>query len=200
MTPTLAQRCRRGASTPSPMTKNFRLNDLQLVLLSNAASRDNGSLLPLPESCSQDATRIRKAVGSLLRRGLVEEIATTDRTLCWREEDQDCIGLFITDAGRSAIGVNEEQDDAAVAAPTASDTAEEPAAAKTASPRAGSKIGAVIALLQRKEGATLDEMVETTGWLPHTTRAALTGLRKKGHTIEKTKRGDVTCYRIAAEG
>ena len=43
-------------------------------------------------------------------------------------------------------------------------------------------------------------MVETTGWLPHTTRAALTGLRKKGHAIEKTRRGDVTCYRIAAEG
>ena len=26
-----------------------------------------------------------------------------------------------------------------------------------------------------------------------------TGLRKKGHTITKTKRGEVTCYRIAAE-
>jgi hypothetical protein len=37
-----------------------------------------------------------------------------------------------------------------------------------------------------------------TGWLPHTTRAALTGLRKKGHVIEKTKRDDATCYRIEA--
>lgn len=55
----------------------------------------------------------------------------------------------------------------------------------------------IIALLLRPEGATLAEMTEATGWLAHTTRAALTGLRKKGHTIEKTKRGDVTCYRIA---
>ncbi|HKX80142.1 MAG TPA: DUF3489 domain-containing protein [Novosphingobium sp.] len=39
-------------------------------------------------------------------------------------------------------------------------------------------------------------MVDATGWLPHTTRAALTGLRKKGHVIEKSKRDDVTCYRV----
>jgi len=38
-------------------------------------------------------------------------------------------------------------------------------------------------LLQRDCGATLDELVASTGWLPHTTRAALTGLRKRGFTI-----------------
>ena len=54
-------------------------------------------------------------------------------------------------------------------------------------------------MLEREQGATLGEMVEATGWLPHTTRAALTGLRKKGRVIEKIKRGDQTCYRIAAE-
>jgi hypothetical protein len=58
---------------------------------------------------------------------------------------------------------------------------------------------AVVALLEREQGATLAEMVEATGWLPHTTRAALTGLRKKGRAIAKTKRGDATCYRIEAE-
>ncbi len=33
-----------------------------------------------------------------------------------------------------------------------------------------------------------DFWVEATDWLPHTTRAALTGLRKKGHTIAKSAR------------
>ena len=61
------------------------------------------------------------------------------------------------------------------------------------------KTAMVLGLLQRPNGATLYEMVAATGWLPHTTRAALTGLRKKGHAIAKTKREDVTCYRIAAE-
>jgi hypothetical protein len=62
--------------------------------------------------------------------------------------------------------------------------------------RAQSKIAMVLALLERSEGATLDEMIEATGWLPHTTRAALTGLKKKGHSITKSKRDDVTCYFI----
>lgn len=60
------------------------------------------------------------------------------------------------------------------------------------------KSALVLSLLQRTEGATLTELVAATGWLPHTTRAALTGLRKKGHVLEKTKRDEVTCYRIAA--
>ena len=72
--------------------------------------------------------------------------------------------------------------------------------APSPAPRATSKIASVIALLERTEGATLPEMVDATGWLPHTTRAALTGLKKKGHTISKDKRGDVTCYRIAKAG
>ena len=64
-------------------------------------------------------------------------------------------------------------------------------------PATGAKTTAVIALLERGEGATLAELIAATGWLPHTTRAALTGLRKKGHAIERSKRGDETCYRIA---
>jgi len=65
-------------------------------------------------------------------------------------------------------------------------------------PRGPSKIASVIALLERPEGATLAEIVEATGWLPHTTRAALTGLKKKGHPITKGKRSDVTCYSITS--
>ena len=66
----------------------------------------------------------------------------------------------------------------------------------TAAPKRETKIDKVIALLKRKQGATLDEMVKATGWLPHTARAAMTGLKKKGHTIERGKRGEVSCYRI----
>lgn len=65
-------------------------------------------------------------------------------------------------------------------------------------PRTGSNTATVIALLSRDEGATLTELVKATDWLPHTIRAALTGLRKKGHAIERTKRDGMTCYRIAA--
>ena len=73
-----------------------------------------------------------------------------------------------------------------------------PTTTSAPSPSPGNKTAAVIALLEREEGATLDELIAATGWLPHTTRAALTGLRKKGHAIERTKRGEETCYRIVA--
>ena len=50
-------------------------------------------------------------------------------------------------------------------------------------------------LLAREEGASIDEMIAVTGWLPHTTRAALTGLRKQGFAIDKDKVQGVTRYR-----
>ena len=67
-----------------------------------------------------------------------------------------------------------------------------PAAAK---PRVN-KSDLVIGLLQRLGGATLDEMVTATDWLPHTTRAALSGLKKKGHQLTSDKTDDVRRYRI----
>ena len=60
------------------------------------------------------------------------------------------------------------------------------------------KSATIIQLLGRDEGATLAELIAATGWLPHTTRAALTGLKKKGHVIARDKRGDLSCYRIVA--
>ena len=56
----------------------------------------------------------------------------------------------------------------------------------------------LVALLERKEGANLDDMVAATGWLPHITRAALTGLRKSGNAIESQKVDGVRRYRIVA--
>jgi len=56
----------------------------------------------------------------------------------------------------------------------------------------------IASLLLRDEGATLDQMVATTGWLPHTTQAALTGLRKKGYAIESDKVDGVRTYRAVA--
>ena len=54
------------------------------------------------------------------------------------------------------------------------------------------------AMLVRDEGATLDQMIAATGWLPHTTRAALTGLRKAGYAIDSDKIDGVRTYRAVA--
>ena len=49
--------------------------------------------------------------------------------------------------------------------------------ATEAEPQLRTKQARVIALLERETGATLAKLVAATSWLPHTTRAALTGLR-----------------------
>ena len=61
-----------------------------------------------------------------------------------------------------------------------------------------SKQAQLAALLIRDEGATLDEMIALTGWLPHTTRAALTGLRTKGYVIDSDKTDGMRTYRAVA--
>ena len=53
-----------------------------------------------------------------------------------------------------------------------------------------------IALLGRKQGAGIEELISTTGWLPHTTRAALTGLRKRGYGIDRSRTEQGAVYRI----
>lgn len=60
------------------------------------------------------------------------------------------------------------------------------AASSPSVPRGGTKLAQVVELLQRDDGATLDELVAATGWLPHTTRAALTGLRRRGYAVPAT--------------
>ena len=65
-----------------------------------------------------------------------------------------------------------------------------------AQPKRPSKAETVLTLLRRAEGATLDDLVAATGWLPHTTRAAMTGLKKKGHQITRTKVDGVSRYAV----
>jgi len=68
-------------------------------------------------------------------------------------------------------------------------------------PKPGSKLGIVLGLLEKPQGVSLAKLVEVTGWLPHTTRAALTGLRKRGFAVvsEKAADGDTSVYRIGAQ-
>src|SRR4051794_28935421 len=66
-------------------------------------------------------------------------------------------------------------------------------------PREGSKQALVVGLLSRPKGASLNDVVTSTGWLPHTARAALSGLRRRGFAIERVPADDGrSLYRIAA--
>ncbi|MEZ5731759.1 MAG: DUF3489 domain-containing protein [Paracoccaceae bacterium] len=67
-----------------------------------------------------------------------------------------------------------------------------------ARPRA-TKVDTLRRLLSRKAGADLEALCGATGWQAHSVRAALSGLRKAGFTIDRTAsrtEGGVAVYRI----
>lgn len=71
-------------------------------------------------------------------------------------------------------------------------------AADTATPRKGSKTAQVVAMLQRKNGATLAEIVQKMGWQKHTVRGFMAGAMKKaGYQVESFKpEGGERTYRL----
>src|SRR5437899_1853235 len=65
-------------------------------------------------------------------------------------------------------------------------------------PRASTKRAVLIGMLERPEGASVAEIGRRLGWLPHTVRAAFTGLRHAGREVTRSK--DATgqsVYRLA---
>jgi hypothetical protein len=66
--------------------------------------------------------------------------------------------------------------------------------------RGGSKTAQVVALLQRKNGATISEIMDKMGWQQHTVRGFMAGAMKKaGYTVESFKpEGGERSYRITA--
>ncbi len=78
---------------------------------------------------------------------------------------------------------------------TAKHTIAEPASVSARN----SKSAAVAKLLARPKGATVDEMMTATGWQPHSVRAFLSGLRKRGQVLIREERKDGrSAYRIGA--
>ncbi len=65
-------------------------------------------------------------------------------------------------------------------------------------PAKSTKTATILKLLRRPKGASIAELKKAVGWKDHSIRAALTGLRKKGHDVQRDKNAKgVTVYRIS---
>jgi hypothetical protein len=175
------------------------LSDMQRILLSTASQREDGHVLPLPETLKGKEGPSKPALTALLKKELISETHTKNPAQQWREDGEWRIGLIIAQAGLEAIGVVGEASLKRSSSEVRAHNRANPAPSHIPSRRAGTKQGAVIALLKRENGASLTEIVDATGWLAHTSRAALTGLKKKGYLLEKDKTEGVTRYRITGE-
>lgn len=169
------------------------LTDTHLVILSTGSAREELNLFPLPDCLGQRNERIEAILDDLVHHKLAAEQVGVPLDQTWRTIEDQRVGLIVTPAGLKAIGV---ETDGAADAPDVEieiTTDDQPSIKPT---RTTTKTQMVIDLLSRAEGATLAEIVDATGWLKHTSSAALTGLRKKGHAISRDKRGNETCYFI----
>jgi hypothetical protein len=190
----------------SKQSQTKTLTDTQLVLLSAASQREDRGVVR-PET--MDARLFTRVTKALLKAGLIAESATVRKQSGGIGPDGEAQVLVITGAGLMAIGVAEpEPMQPALRKPRerfrktssrgTSDTATRPSLADVSSTtRPTTKRALIIAMLSRCEGATMDDLIAATGWLPHTTRAALTGLRQKGLCLERSKpEGEPAVYRI----
>ena len=157
------------------------LTKLQQTLLSHATTRESGSLLPAAETLNVAPNRARKAAGQLIELGFAEEGSVEEHAASWRTGDEVQLGAFITDAGRAVL-------------PTEAVEVHDPCPAPDH--KRATKASLLVTMLSTPEGASLDELVAATSWLPHTTRAALTGLKKKGYEVVRSGERGASRYSI----
>ncbi len=156
-----------------------KLTDTQIVILSVAARRQDGAVLPLPTSLKVKGGAVTKTLEGLRKKGLLEEKPAARNAAAWREgEDGRRMKLVITEAGLQAIGVGADKKTGLQSPSTRPPPKQrgrraerKPFGAKpkgcTSPPaaRQGTKQALLINLLKRKRGATIEAISETLGWL-----------------------------------
>ncbi len=191
--------------------RSVPLTTAQRVILSSAIRRRDRRVVR-PAQISDNA--FTKAARQLLARGLIEQAEAGPDKLP-ATQGRCTTALRLTDTGLTAIDVapksekTKQDRDARPGPPRRPESRPRknalrvaPTAAAVPSQsigdsdnaavahRSGTKRALLIALLSRPEGASLAQMAAATGWLPHTTRAALTRLRQSGCAIERSNGAD----------
>ncbi len=183
-----------------------KLTDTQISVLASACQRADGIAIR-PDALNRTAAV--KVAAKLLAQSLVQEVPAKLGWPIWRmDEEGRAFSLKILKAGRALVQLNSPVSERAGKGDALQLAAEADASNGSALPAEGSptpnapgrKRDIVVALLQRESGVTLDELMAVTGWLPHSTRAALTGLRKTGLAITRNREpgSQASVYRIVS--
>ena len=155
----------------------IQLTDTQSIILSTACGRDDGMVFPITAKLKGGA--VGNVCKSLLKHALLEEVAATDLNTVWRhDEERGSITLRATPLAYSTLGITDDPTPVTLI----------PSCAEPLR-RTGTKQDTLIAMLRAPEGASIAEIVATTGWLSHTVRGSMSGALKKklGLTITSEK-------------
>jgi DNA-binding MarR family transcriptional regulator len=200
------------------LSMSIKLTETQLMMLSAAAQRNDRHLIAAPNLKGAAAQKIAR---KLIDAGLVREVRAKAGAPVWRRDGDAgfSYALRLTTAGTNAIAIDKRSESGLVrddgdlrgnVAPARSSSEEGPAShplsaeenghasQRSSFPRGGTKLAQVVASLQQDRGASIAELIVLTGWLPHTTRAALTGLRKRGFVtaIDRSDKERGSVYRV----
>lgn len=204
-----------------------RLTDTALTILSSAATRDKLQVLPLPTSIKAPTPVSKKTIDQLIDAGLIEIVPAAADDALWSQDDENGrTTLVITPAGLVEIGM--DSGSAATSTKTVGGSpsskrraSTKPTATHANTAKSGKRVQPdkspsrracegstkqeyVIALLRRREGASISEMMEETGWQAHSVRGFMSGaLKKKLKLTVTSKKSDKTGerrYHIAAKG
>ena len=155
------------------MTTQVKLTDTQIAIIKAAAGRPDGNIEPLPTTLRGGART--KVIEGLLARGLVA--------------DADGQHL-LTDAGYTAIGARSS-------VPKGIQKMDAPDALTKREPipcafRPGTKLAAIIDAMRHPGGATIAQMMASSGWQAHTVRGAISGMVRKrlGYEVVTEKGAD----------
>ena len=177
------------------MTTTIKLTETQANILNAAACRLDGNIEPLPPTLRGGART--KVIDGLLTRELVMQ-----------HGDPTGATYRLTDAGYAAVGCTrpapeslEIPADPELEAAVSAREAEWRDAPQPRRTRENSKQAQVLVMLQRPEGATVQQIMDATGWQAHTVRGSFAGAFKKklGLTLVSEKAQDGRIYRIAGQ-
>lgn len=147
----------------------MKLSETQTKLLTAAAQHPEHLLADFPANLKGGA-----------RLKVLTSLANANLIAAHSQAGDGTTQFAITDEGRRALGIAVE-------------------VKSTPTKREGTKQAMLIELLQRPEGATLEQMVEATGWQVHTVRGCMAGALKKKLGLEITSEkqtGTARTYRI----
>ena len=174
---------------------NVKLTATQTTVIKAAAARPDGKIEPLPSNLRGGAKTA--VIDGLLTRDLIIKI-----------QHPDHVEYHLTDSAYAAVG-RKRKEPAPVTPDPEIETAVSAAEAKwaqdkreVAKPRTreNSKQAAVVQMLQRPDGTTIRQVMETTGWQAHTVRGTFAGALKKKLGLNIVSAKDATgerVYRIA---
>jgi Protein of unknown function (DUF3489) len=201
------------------MTNMTNLTDAQAALLAAAAAAPDGAidregdprtiaslikkgcLIALPQGDGLGRLLITAAGRGALRADDAGEQTTATISDGAVPEPEVGVGDEIEQPQDPQMGAGTDQDDGQRDAGEPRELDAPATALATAKPLPKGKVGALIALLRQPTGATVEAMMEATGWQAHSVRGAMSGAIKKNLGLEvtsdKTDAGRV--YRIKSE-